>query len=462
MEGWTDQPLMATLAASVVLALDPFAFELPENDALSGRVDGEMQLSRIDDLIDLGDQQLDGLLRVALSIGGTVAEPGVDGSITVTDGGYENGTTGTVLRQITLNAEVREEALVISDLSATDGGRGRLNADGRVAIEHDAMFPFEVRARVSEATLIRRDDIEATVSAELDLAGNFERAVLAGRMTVERLEASIPDTTGPSVATIDVVEIRGGAEEAPERTQETPDTPGFELHLNLAVDIPGRVFVRGRGLESEWGGRLRIVGTADSPRIEGTLEIRRGYFDFIDRRFELRQGVIEFTGDTPPVPEINLEAVAEGGGITGIVRLSGPATEPELDIDSEPSLPQDEVLSRLLFNRQVSEISPAQAVQLAAAVNRLRGGQGFDLLGGVRDALGVDVLDVGGGDEPGEATVRAGRYLGDDVYVEVEQGTVRRSGRARVEIEILPDVAIEAETRQDASTGIGIKWKYDY
>ena len=127
------------------------------------------------------------------------------------------------------------------------------------------------------------------------------------------------------------------------------------------------------------------------------MEVRRGFFDFLDKRFDLRTGVIDFGGKVPPDPRVDLEAVAKTVDITAVVRLSGPATDPTLTLESEPNLPQDEVLSRLLFNREASSISPAQAVQLATAVNRLQGG-GYDPIAGVRSLIGMDTLNVGGGE----------------------------------------------------------------
>jgi translocation and assembly module TamB len=160
---------------------------------------------------------------------------------------------------------------------------------------------------------------------------------------------------------------------------------------------------------------------------------------------------------------LNIVATAEAGDLTAIVRVTGPASAPEFAFESEPSLPQDEVLSRLLFNRPVSEIGPVQAAQLAFAVNRLRGGGGLDVLGEIRQGLGLDTLDVVTGDTPEDGTsVRAGRYLSDDVYLELERGTGPQSGRARIEVEILPNVSVEADTGEDARSGIGLKWKYDY
>ena len=83
-------------------------------------------------------------------------------------------------------------------------------------------------------------------------------------------------------------------------------------------------------------------------------------------------------------------------------------------------------------------------------------------MGKLRSVLRVDTLDVGAGGDDQPGTVRAGKYLNQDVYLEVEKGTAAGSGKARVEVEILPNVSLEAETGQDAQGGVGIKWRYDY
>jgi translocation and assembly module TamB len=234
------------------------------------------------------------------------------------------------------------------------------------------------------------------------------------------------------------------------------------LTLDLTVDLPGRVFVRGRGLESEWQGRLQVTGTVSDPRLVGELQVRRGYIDFLDRRLELREGVISFGGETPPDPTMRVEATTDVADLTAVLRIEGRAREPTLTLDSEPPLPQDEILARLLFQRETSQMTPAQAAQLALAVNRLRGGGGFDVLGRARALLGVDTLDFSGGETMEQSTLRAGRYLNDDVYLELEQGAVGGTSRARVEVEILPNVSLQADTGADAQSGVGIQWRYDF
>jgi translocation and assembly module TamB len=458
-EGVSDKPLILSAELPAIVQFDPFLFELPEEGELAGRLDAELALAQLAALAALDDQTLSGLLTAKLAVTGTVGAPQVDGDLEVTDGAYANGTTGTVLSDLTLAAHADERQIVIERFSATDGGSGSLRGDGTVGIDPAARFPVDLRVDMKEARLVRRDDVDAAISGGLQLNGNATALTLAGNLTVDRAEIRIPDQTGPSVAVIRVEEVGVDGAEIPSTSDGTSALP---LTLDLVVDLPGRVFVRGRGLESEWQGKLRVTGTASDPRLVGELEVRRGYVDFLDRRLELREGVISFGGATPPDPTIRIEATASVTNLTVVLRIEGRALQPTLTLDSEPPLPQDEILARLLFERETSQMTPAQAAQLALAVNRLRGGGGFDVLGRARALLGVDTLDFRGGETMEQSTLRAGRYLNDDVYIELEQGAAAETGRARVEVEIMPNVSIQADTGANAQSGVGIQWRYDF
>jgi translocation and assembly module TamB len=457
--GVTRKPVTARAALPVELSLQPVAFRLPEDGALDGEIDADLELDRVADLLALDEQRLEGDLTARIALGGTLSKPAVEGPVTIDRGHYENGFTGTVLDDITLRLAASEDRITIEQLSASTGKKGRISGEGEVNLGAERM-PLSARITLTDARLVRRDDVDATISGRIGVEGDTQDARIVGRLTVDRAEISIPEGGGPNLPTLEVEEI--GGTRTPEPPAEEAEASPFEPTLDVTVDLPGRIFVRGRGLDSEWEGKLAITGKASDPALSGNLAVKRGFFDFLDKRFTLEEGLIDFNGSTPPDPVIALTAEAEDNDFIAIIRLEGQATDPKLTLTSEPELPDDEVLARLLFNRELSEIGPTEAAKLALALNRLRGGGGFDAFGEIRDALKIDTLDVVSGEEPDESVVKAGKYLSDDVYVEVEKGTAEESGRARVEVEILPNVAVEADTGEDASGGIGLKWRFDY
>ena len=133
---------------------------------------------------------------------------------------------------------------------------------------------------------------------------------------------------------------------------------------------------------------------------------------------------------------------------------------------SVPDLPEDEIISQVLFGKSTSQLSATEAAQLAASVAQLTGqaGGADGVLGRVRTTLGIDVLrfesdDSGGSSSP---SVAAGKYVSQDVYIGAKQGTEVESGTAEVEVDLTPNISIESEVGQEGQSEVGVKFKWDY
>ncbi|MDD9329806.1 MAG: translocation/assembly module TamB domain-containing protein, partial [Bartonella sp.] len=82
------------------------------------------------------------------------------------------------------------------------------------------------------------------------------------------------------------------------------------------------------------------------------------------------------------------------GDIRVNVIVRGTIDNLDIQFSSQPVLPQDEVLARLIFNRSLNELSPFQIVQLTAAAAELAGASNTSLLNTLRSHIGLDDLDV--------------------------------------------------------------------
>jgi translocation and assembly module TamB len=140
--------------------------------------------------------------------------------------------------------------------------------------------------------------------------------------------------------------------------------------------------------------------------------------------------------------------------------VSGPADAPEVAFSSSPDLPQDEVLAQLLFGRDVSSISALQAIQLASAVNTLAGRGGDGIIGSVRNAIDVDDLDITT-DDAGNAAVRAGKYIGENVYTDL---TITSEGDTEINLnlDLTDDITAKGSFASDGETSLGIFFERDY
>jgi translocation and assembly module TamB len=102
-------------------------------------------------------------------------------------------------------------------------------------------------------------------------------------------------------------------------------------------------------------------------------------------------------------------------------------------------------------------------VELANALNTLAGGGGFDLLGRARRLIGVDSLTLNqSGENYQESTVSVGKYLSEDVYVEVEKGLSPETGKASLKWAVTPNITVGTETGVNAQAGVSVDWKWNY
>ncbi len=180
--------------------------------------------------------------------------------------------------------------------------------------------------------------------------------------------------------------------------------------------------VRGLGIDSIWTTNLDVGGTADAPRFTGRADLVRGDYDFAGRNFRLDRGIIRFRGESPPDPLLDIRAEANVQGLTRRSSSAAPASSPEISFASVPQLPQDELLSRILFGTSITNLSAPEALQLASAVAALQSGSGgLDPINSVRRAVGLDRLRILPADiATGQKTaVAAGKYVTRKLFVEV-------------------------------------------
>lgn len=471
LSGFAETPLTLDAELPLLLAAAPLSVVLPEQETLRLEADWEGRLDRLMAILPIDAVRFGGQGHIDIRVDGTLATPNATGRIAVADGFYENYTLGMRLEPVVLELSGQGKRLDLERFEARDSEGGTLAGRGFVDLSGDAPR-FDLTFQAENAHLAQRDDVRGALDAELSLQGTTEGASLTGQVRSRPTEIRLVDALPPSVTELEVVEV-GGADAAPaaEEVQEDGDGPteaaGVEglrwLALQMEIVLPGQVFVRGRGLDSEWRGNLQITGTAEQPRIQGRLQPVRGSFEFAGRVFMLEsESTIQFLGTAQLDPELDLTATYSDDELLASIVISGPVSDPQFQLTSSPPLPEDEILARVLFGKGSGQLSAAEALQLAQAAATLQGG-GDGLFDIARRTLGVDVLSFAPGNGADElGSLRVGKYVTQDVFIGAEQGTKPGSSTAIVEWEVTPRITIESELGADSRSNVGVLWKWDY
>lgn len=463
LEG-TDIETQGTLPLDIALA--PFAAAIPNARPLAAGLKLRGDLAGLWPLLALDEHLLAGKVAADLTVAGTLGQPEVKGTAALSEGRYENLEAGTLLTDLTFEATLPDAQTVEINLSSKDGDDGQVSADGRIDLSDGTNPDISLTTRLQGARLLRRDDVFAQASGTIDVTGRTNDLKVKGEIVSDLIEINVGGALPPSVVDLAVEERNRPGAAAEESLKNEAQEAGARsrVALDLALSLPRRVFIRGRGLDSEWAGQFKVKGTADAPVIEGDLSPVRGDFSFAGKSFKLQKGKVSLAGGKEVDPDLDLSAVYELDDFKALVAITGTASSPEIGFSSEPELPQDEILARILFGKSTGQLSPVEALQLAEAVASVSGqlGSGEGVLGLVRKTLGVDVLSAGTNEQSGEVEVRAGKYVADDVFVGVTQGTDPTSTKVTVEVEVTPNISVESDVGQDASGRVGVFWKWDY
>jgi len=226
----------------------------------------------------------------------------------------------------------------------------------------------------------------------------------------------------------------------------------------VQIIAENRIFVRGRGLDAELGGQLRLTGTTAEVIPQGRFELIRGRLDILGKRLSLQEGSARLQGNL--IPTLRLVARTTSDDTILFVIVEGAADAPEIRFASEPELPSDEVLALLLFGRGVSTISALQAVQLASAVATLAGRGGLGIVERLRQSTGFDDLDLTT-DADGATSLRVGKYISENAYTDVELDSDGQS-RINLNLDLTPSTKLRGQVGTDGSTGIGLFFERDY
>lgn len=417
--------------------------------------------------LPIADRRMAGGLHLAADISGTLSQPKIDANVELSNAAFEDLALGILLKNINARAAYTDQGggtkrdagrQASLALSGEDGQGGTIRLDGSLDLTARSM---QASLNMNKLKPLRRQDLRISLSGDGLVMGTLEAPFVNANITVNEGEFSLAHL--PS----------GGIRELPISSGEETETPPPRGVLSVRIDVPRRFFVRGRGLESEWKGNLHIGGPLNAPGILGSIDVVRGDFELLNRDFTFSKGSIQFAGSQKVDPRLDIVMTYTTSAIVAEAIVGGSASRPSFRLASQPSLPEDEIISQIMFGKYARSLGRFEAIQLAGGVAALAGigNGGLGVLSSTREALGVDMLRLNSSsnsdsDQNEEealtsTTLEMGKYINDKVYVGIEQGMKSDSTGALVEIELTPEISLEAKTNSER-TEAAIQWQHNY
>ena len=413
----------------------------------------------------LAPRLVEGRVQYDLRLSGPLRPGSLSGRVTLADGRINNPGLGFAFEGVEALAVLDRGSAALAVTSRMSTG-GRIRVDGPVTLSPP--FDADLSVMLDKLRLFDPELYDATADGALRVLGPLAGgAVISGAVTLSQAELRVPDGTLDSIGTLpDVTHLAEPADVRATReraglldTENRRRTgAGRVFGIDILISAPNRIFLRGRGLDAEIGGTIRLAGTTAAIVPSGEFRLVRGRLDILGKRLVLDQADLALEGSFVPV--LTISAQTESDGITSFVRIDGAANDPQVTFTSTPELPQEDVIARILFGRGLDTLSVLQAVQLANAVAVLAGQSGEGVINRLRKGFGLDDLDVTTAAD-GSTALTVGKYLTEKVYTEVEVGQGGQS-RINLNLDLRPGVTLKARVGGDGETGLGVYVEGDY
>ncbi|MER0238531.1 translocation/assembly module TamB domain-containing protein [Fulvimarina sp. MAC8] len=427
--------------------------------SLNLAINGTAPLELANRTLAEGGRSITGTATIDTNVTGPASQPNVTGTISTSGARFVDATANLIVQNITTTISLNGQTATISAFSASLGQGGTIQVGGTVGLTPP--FNADISVVLNQGRYTDGEIVTASLSADLSITGPLTAGpTIAGEVTAEEINILVPENLPSSLARIDVTHVNAQPAVYQQQREINPESAGGSsgsggVNLDITFSAPNQVFVRGRGLDLELGGTIQITGNSADPQITGGFDLIRGRFGILGRRLDFQEGTLTFTGNL--VPTLDLLARSDAGEVTVFIAVTGPADDPSFTFSSNPTLPQDEVLARLIFQQGTSDLSPLQIAQLAEAAASLAGvGGSTGLLENLRSQLGVDDLDITTTAD-GETAVGAGKYINDNIYLGVDS-----TGRVSVDLDLGSGLKARGSVDAEGEGEVGVFYEGEF
>lgn len=450
----------AQFFSTLPIEFEPYPFKicLDQENPFSAQLVAEGKIEEFLNFINIGHQRIEGWLTTNLYFSKTLDKPMLQGEFELQDGLYENYFSGTCVKAISAKGYVNKQNATLTDLYGVDGKGGSVTAQGTLLLNRLKKFPFSLSGKLNQFEAVTFDTVTGNFSGNITISGDTTGATARGELSVDEAVFTIPDHLPTALPELPIAFLNPPESLTRKKELSMHTSP---LILDLDLDVPGKAFVEGRGLSAELKGKVHLTGNFIDITANGNLQLVHGEYIFSGKVFDLTQGEVLFNDKPTPSSYISLSGNCDLPDVNVTVMLRGPVTSPSLSFQSSPQMPTSSLLSQILFNKDISEISAAQALQVAQTVISLSGNSAPDVLGKIRKTLGIDRLTIiTSENDPGKISLQIGKYLMRGVLLTLSQGAESRN--VSVEVDLKKGIRFQAEMNEDQQGKFSLKWHHHY
>ena len=285
-----------------------------------------------------------GIAEMAVRINGTFEDPRVIGTASVNNASVSVllGNDRWTIANLRAGVRFTANQAQIDSLNGTIGG-GRLSATGGALLDGFTVSAFRVNLVGDDVTVPFPENFRSTLDANVEIRGSSREQLIGGTVTLRRAEYT------EDIELADLIDTRR------QSIEEGAETELTRTAVFAALRVEGRnaLVVRNNLADLVGSVSLQLDGPVNDPTISGRVTSSTGTLNFRNDRYEITRVLIDLPPARNADPILNVQAESQIRGYRVIVSLTGPLSQPQAAVRSEPALPQADVVS-LITTGQLS------------------------------------------------------------------------------------------------------------
>ncbi|HEX8845637.1 MAG TPA: translocation/assembly module TamB domain-containing protein [Pyrinomonadaceae bacterium] len=421
-------------------------------------VDGSLNLRVLNGLSP--DLFLTGSADVNVRVAGTFENPRINGTAYLA-----NASIATLIADERLTiSNVKGGVRFSSNLAQIDSltgvlGGGRVFVTGGVILEGLTPSRFQFRIRGDDVSVPYPEDFMSTADVDLELRGTTTRdqqiaTIISGTINLRRALYTKDIDLETLISNRRQALIEQGGEFALAATAQFQD---------LRIEGRDALVVKNNLAETVGSVSLMINGPVKEPAVSGRITATSGTLNFRNKQHEIQRAAIDLPGSFNADPLLNIQTVAEIQGYDVITSITGPLTQPTVNVRSDPALPQADVVSLILTGDLSSGETGASALAqsgLGTAASLLTESlisaparRATDKLFGL-NRFEIDPLIAGRGGESPTARLTVGRQINKNLSITYSTNVTGNQNQVlSVEYRVSNRLSFVAQYEQGSTTG---------
>ncbi len=390
-------------------------------------------------------ETLKGRFDIDLKVSGTMLEPIVQGRADIFDASYDMIDLGIGISDINLmGTNLSENKYEIT--GRLQSGEGMIQARANITQITDQGLEIRADLTGENFELLNLPEVWAVVSPDIhsiltlnDQYYNGEVSVISGIIDLDEAAAT---------STLSADEIVDG-----KKTNDKVNP--VNQHINVKVMLGDNIEIKGMGISGKLSGNLNLsnINTNNILVADGEIVINNGRYAAYGQELSIDEGRIIYNKVSLNNPTLSLTTTRIVDDITVGLRVRGYLSSLDITLFSSSNLPQEEILSYIVFGRPLNSLTSGEGQDLIGAATALGIRKSGFLTDKLATMFGLDQLALSGSTTQ-NASIVVGKYINPKLYLSYGLGIIDKISTAKLNYKLSNKFSLEAE--RSLETGVDI------